>query len=710
MKRKTIFFGLGCTLACAALAITYVAVNANGLSQRVKGTDDFYSITINPADVTTSETYVDGSFAVSTDQLHNPINLKFEQVGVSDNTMYLSGNEAGKIYNDIGENSEIRGMNSIVIKGTNNPFIVEYGYSNGVSIDYPFSVSDTAVPAGTEFDFNGRKPNYFAIKSGSLSPCGITQIIIKYGTECEAGVNPQRTIGGIKYGLRNDDHWAVEGFASSSFANVTLVSQIDGMPVTEVWTYAFEHDTVIESINLDNIVNVRSGAFDGCTNLSSIGDYSNITTYESYAFRDCDGLTGTLSFTADSVTFLSGAFINSDGITAVRFEDGCNAILNFNSFRSMKELASVYLGDSVTYTDDFLYDPKLAAITVSEDNATFKAIDNVLYQKDGENLFLFRMAAARVQTSYVMPNNVTGMRTYCCQWCSTLESVTFNDVVTSIPDSAFFGCEALSSVTFGANVDTIWNYAFGVCGFTSLIIPSSVKTIYARAFQECNKLTSVVFEEGCTKLCERAFYECQLLSSVILPESLTDVGVSGGWSDHGPVFVDCPSLAAICTRLTSGSYSNADPDWLGDKTLLYYSAVAANDGAHWHEVGSNNAPRIWSEKLYIQSDAEFSGDGTWYAVWAWTKGQDNGAFYYDHDAPVNYLYTISVPTDKNCFIVLRMKGGLDASAISSFPDGQFFNQTDNLEDVLADQITITQWNNGMGSGNLGISYSLHVAA
>lgn len=709
MKRKTIFFGLGCTLACATLAITYVAANANGLSQRVKGTDDYYSITINPADVTSSESYVDGSFAVSTDQLHNPINLKFEQAGLSGNTLFLLENEAGKIYNDIGENSEIRGMNSIVIKGENSPLIVEYGYSNGVSIDYPFNVSDTAVPAGTEFSFNGRKPNYFVIKSGSMSPAGINQIVIKYGSECEAGVNPQRVINGIQYGLRNDDHWAVEGFASSSFADVTLESQIDGMPVTEVWTYAFSNDTVIESINLDNMVNIRSGAFDGCTKLANIGDYSKIETYESYAFRNCDSLTGTLSFTADSVTFLQGAFTESDGITAVRFEDGCAASLNAACFREMKELATVYLGDSVVYTDDFLYDPKLATITVSEDNTKFVAVDNVLYQKYGEELTLIRMAAARAQTSYVMPNNVTYMHAYCCHQCKTLESVVINNSVETIPDDAFYGCTALTSVDLGG-AQEIGNYVFSSCPISSIVIPSSMEIVKGRAFISCNQLVSVVFEEGCTQIAHDAFYSCELLSTLIIPASLEKAGSFEGGYGMGAIVGNCPSLAAICTRLTSGAPSDAHVDWLGGKTLLYYSAVAANDGAHWHEVGSNNAPRIWSEKLYIQSDATFSGDGTWYAVWAWTKGQDNGAFYYDSDAPVNYLYSITVPSDRNCFIVLRMKGGVDASAITSFPDGQFHNRTDDLEDVLANQITITQWNNGMGQNHLGISYSLKAAA
>ncbi len=709
MKRKTLFLSLGCVLSCTVMALSCVLISKNGFDQRVKGTDDFYTITINPANVTTSELSVDGSFSVTTDQLHNPVNLKFTQAGVSGGNLYLAGNEAGTIFNDIGENTEIRGMNSIVVKGGNSPLIVEYGYRDGGSIDYIRNVSETAIPAGFEYDFGGRKPNYFRIKSGSMSPAEIHQIVIKYGKECEAGENPEPTINGIKYLLMEGNHWVVTGFADTSFANVTIEDEINGMPVTEIWTYAFSGDNTIESINLDNIVTVRAGAFDGCSKLSNIGNYSKVTTFESYAFRNCDSLTGTLTFTASSMTFLQGAFTESDGITAVRFEDGCVASLNAACFSSMKELTSVHLGDSVAYSDDYLYNPKLATITVSEDNTKFVAIDNVLYQKYGDELTLYRMAPNRVQTSYTMPANVTYMHAYCCHQCVTLESLIINSSVGRISDDSFYGCTALASVDLGGATE-IGNYAFFACPFSSITIPSTMEGVDGRAFISCQKLVSVVFEEGCTKIAHDAFYDCELLSTLIIPASLEKAGSYEGGYGMGAIVDDCPSLVAICTRLTSGAPTDAHVDWLGGKTLLYYSSVENNDGAHWHEVGSNNAPRIWSAKLYIQSNAEFSGSGAWYAVWAWTKGQSNGAFYYDSAAPVDYLYSITVPTDRNCFIVLRMKSGVDASLISSFPDGQFHNKTDDLEDVLANQITITQWDNGMGGGNLGISYSLKAAA
>ena len=72
--------------------------------------------------------------------------------------------------------------------------------------------------------------------------------------------------------------------------------------------------------------------------------------------------------------------------------------------------------------------------------------------------------------------------------------VIFKDGVTSIGDSAFFGCTGLKSVTIPDSVTSIGNGAFEYCrNLTSITIPNSVTSIGAYAFYNCPRLTWVTF-------------------------------------------------------------------------------------------------------------------------------------------------------------------------------------------------------------------------
>ena len=95
--------------------------------------------------------------------------------------------------------------------------------------------------------------------------------------------------------------------------------------------------------------------------------------------------------------------------------------------------------------------------------------------------------------SVTIPNSVTYLGAAAFENCSSLASVTIGNNVTNIGDEAFTDCYSLGSVTIGNSVTYIGVAAFEGCSLGSITIPSSVTTIVGLAFGYDDGLTNVYF-------------------------------------------------------------------------------------------------------------------------------------------------------------------------------------------------------------------------
>ena len=143
--------------------------------------------------------------------------------------------------------------------------------------------------------------------------------------------------------------------------------------------------------------------------------------------------------------------------------------------------------------------------------------------------------------------------------------------VTSIEESAFYGCSSLNSINIPASVTEIGDDAFGGCGSLNSIIvdegnkiydsrnncnaiiekntdvlirgcnktviPSDVVSIDRHAFTDCNSLSSIKIPASVISIGDAAFSGCSSLSSIEIPDNVTSIGFG--------VFYNCSSLSSI---------------------------------------------------------------------------------------------------------------------------------------------------------------------
>ena len=302
-------------------------------------------------------------------------------------------------------------------------------------------------------------------------------------------------VDGIKYQIQEDGTLAV---AAGYYLGEVVIPE------------SIEYDGVATAVT-----SIAANAFRNCTGLTSVSIPESVTSIGSASFYGCNNLT---SVTTNSDASFSGAslYFIKDGIKYMVLDKNSVSVVA-NSYSG-----NVVILENITYGNTF--------------NVT--SIGNFAFN-DRTGL-----------TSVTIPSSVTSIGTKAFDGCTNLMKVTLNSnaIVSNTNNynylSKIFGSQ-VSEYVLGEDVTSIGNSAFYGCkGLTWMTIPEGVTSIGSSAFSNCNRLASVTIPEGITTIGSSAFSRCSNLRSVTIPESVTSIGSNA--------FDGCTGLTSITIN------SNAD--------------------------------------------------------------------------------------------------------------------------------------------------------
>jgi len=262
--------------------------------------------------------------------------------------------------------------------------------------------------------------------------------------------------------------------------NLTVPSEMNGLPVTHIEPRAFRGCACLESVCLPaEVVSLgenRGLLFYGCSSLKSIAvDEANAVYSSEDGILYAKGKRKLLKCPQDreSVTLSSNvteiaiwSFLNCTNLLSVTLPDAVTSI-GQEAFRDCKNLAIVDMPSSVTNIE----------------NMAFCGCDSL--------------------TTMVIPSamHVIGFGAF--QGCSGLVSMTIPETVTTIETAAFNLCSNLQSVILSEGLKRIKAIAFSYCiSLESIQLPSTVVEITGGAFAGCCQLTDIqIGRASCREKC-----------------------------------------------------------------------------------------------------------------------------------------------------------------------------------------------------------------
>ncbi|MBE7004584.1 MAG: leucine-rich repeat domain-containing protein, partial [Ruminococcaceae bacterium] len=356
---------------------------------------------------------------------------------------------------------------------------------------------------------------------------------------------------------------------------------------TSIGNGAFSGCASLASVTIpDGVTSIGSGAFYGCASLASVTIPDGVTSIGNEAFKGCASLESVTI--PDGVTSIgNGVFTGCASLTQISVANGNESFISENGilftidqstlirYPAGKKETSYTIPNSVTSIEDGAFSGCASLTQIGVESDSFVSENGILFTNDQSTLIQY--PAGKKETSYTIPDSVTGVGKFAFSGCTSLESVTIPSSVTGVGDAAFDRCTSLADVHYTGSEEqwaavsigddndlltsaTIHCNSCGSCGdnLTWMLDDAGTLTISGTGAMDDYLSTSdvpwygsrgsikTVVISGATSIGNGAFSGCASLASVTIPDSVTSIG-------EGP-FSACTSLTQISVASGNENY------------------------------------------------------------------------------------------------------------------------------------------------------------
>ena len=363
-----------------------------------------------------------------------------------------------------------------------------------------------------------------------------------------------------------------------AFQNTNIKSIVLPNSITKIPSGAFQGCRNLEQIVLPNaLTQLGAAALAGCSKLSSISlpeslkDLASTTKsgYRSYTFGGCTSLKN-ITIPNKVTRLASGSFMNS-GIETITIHENLtkldNQCLKTNTIKTLK--ICIKDMDNLSFTDDCfgtlsncdLIVPK-GSKQVYQEYYPWMNCKSITEYDDGSEPFIPTKLTVRINgVRYILKDGIATVGRQNKELTGTIiipSQVTYGDNTYVVSDMV----SPTDIIAWSDNEVTCTNGAFQKCCVDTIVLPNTIKTISAGAFNNCTNLKYIQLPANTKQLGTACFANCSNLEEIFLPETITSFGSYTKYGFKSYIFGGCSKLRKVnmpkgINTLAEGSLKNS---------------------------------------------------------------------------------------------------------------------------------------------------------